>query len=162
MNCPNCGESIEQGANFCEGCGSNLKPQETAGNPVDAKIECPQCHAGPACIDQAGFCTSCGTRRRADPRDHFQVVVSSKVAGVCDIGMKYKENQDYMALGTAGGALVLVVCDGVSTSQTPMPGSKAAAETGRDLILADVKTGVGEPGQTLKRALVGAHEAILK
>jgi serine/threonine protein phosphatase PrpC len=161
IKCPNCGEESEAGANFCEGCGSTLAAA-AAGATSDPKIECPQCHAGPGCIDAQGFCTSCGTRRKADPRDDFIEVISARVAGVCNIGCKYKENQDYMALGTANGDLVLIVCDGVSSSQNSMAGSKAASETARDLIISEVKSGITDPDDTMKRAIHAAQEAICK
>jgi len=91
-------------------------------------------------------------------------VISGKVAGVSDLGVKYKENQDYMALGQHGDNLVLIVCDGVSQSQNSMAGSKAASETARDHIMAAVKAGtitdVNVANQTVKDAAVKAQEAI--
>ncbi len=82
------------------------------------------CHAGSGCIDAEGHCTNCGTKRKLAPRDHFHQAISATVAGVSDIGMKYKENQDYMALGEKSGSLALVVCDGMSNSQNPMRARK--------------------------------------
>lgn len=140
MNCPNCGEAGEDGATFCEACGTTLDAAAaaavTAGKPVNPAVECPQCHAGPGCIDEEGFCTSCGTKRKPGPRDHFHQVVSARLAGVSDIGMKYSENQDCLALGEGVGGLVMVVCDGVSTSQNPLIGSRLASETARDVLVA--------------------------
>lgn len=139
LNCSICSEPNDEGSEFCEACGSPLTAaakQNDGGKAVDPLKECPDCQAGPGCIDEEGHCTNCGTKRKGGPRDHFFSAISATVAGACDIGMKYKENQDYMALGENSGALALVVCDGVSNSQNPMKGSKAASDLARDLLLA--------------------------
>jgi serine/threonine protein phosphatase PrpC len=161
MKCPNCNEESSEGATFCEGCGSTLAPS-AAGGSKDPKIECQQCHAGPGCIDGEGFCTSCGARRTASPRDHFHQVITAQTAGVSDIGLKHHENQDYMALGASSGKVALVVCDGVSNSQNSMAGSKAASEAARDRIIAEIAAGDGDPDEVLKLAMNDAQSAICK
>lgn len=150
MQCSVCNEANEADASYCEACGTPLTDaaKHTGGDTaaggttkaVDPLIECPgdNCHAGPGCIDTEGHCTNCGTKRKLAPRDHFHQAISATVAGVSDIGMKYKENQDYMALGEKSGSLALVVCDGMSNSQNPMRGSKAAAELARDMLVAGI------------------------
>lgn len=145
MQCSVCNEPNDDDASYCEGCGTPLtdaakhSTSDTASGgaakAVDPLIECPGCHAGPGCIDAEGHCTNCGTKRKMAPRDHFHQALSAKVAGVSDIGMKYKENQDFMALGEQSGCLALVVCDGMSNSQNPMKGAKAAAELARDMLI---------------------------
>jgi len=165
VNCHICNEPNDPGSEFCEGCGSPLTAaaRHNGGNDgkaVDPLKECPDCQAGPACIDEEGHCTNCGTKRKAGPRDHFFSALSATVAGVSDIGIKYKENQDFMAIGEKAGVLALVVCDGVSNSQNPMKASKAAAELARDQLL------VGGSRSDLEllyqEVLVACQEAVCK
>lgn len=171
MQCTVCNEANDEGADYCEACGTPLNEAakhtatdaQASGQPakaVDPTIECPCCHAGPGCIDDQGHCTNCGTKRKAAPRDHFFQALSASVAGVSDIGMKYRENQDYMALGEKGGVLALVVCDGVSNSQNPMIGSKAASELARDLLLAG--SARSDLDVLFNEAVVASQEAICK
>jgi serine/threonine protein phosphatase PrpC len=162
LNCTNCGEQNEASANFCEGCGSTLKAEAVA---ADASGDCPTCKAGPGCIDDDGCCTVCGTKRKAAPRDHFHQVISAQVAGVSDIGCRYKENQDYLAIGQAPGKLALVVSDGVSNSQNPMIGSKAAAEAALAVLLAapdQAQAAAADDRDLFARATDAAQAAICK
>lgn len=168
MQCSACNEANDDTASYCEGCGTPLNEaaKHTVADPggtakaVDPLIECPGCHAGPGCIDDDGHCTSCGTKRKAAPRDHFFQALSASVAGVCDIGMKYRENQDYMGLAEKGGILSLVVCDGVSNSQNPMKGSKAASELARDMLLAG--SGRSDLDVLYNEVVVACQEAVCK
>lgn len=165
MNCPtcNCADNAPQ-AKFCEECGSALSRSATGESKVQADrhgLRCANCGAGPSATDDSGFCTQCGNRRRKPERDHFEDLLSSKVAGVSDIGMKYHENQDYFALGKApAGELVLVVCDGVSRSQNPMDGSKRSSDVAREHLIEELSKGCENPDEALKQALLAAQEAI--
>ncbi len=168
MQCSACNEANDDSAAYCEACGTPLNEaaKHTVSAPggeaktVDPLLECPGCHAGPGCIDEDGHCTSCGTKRKAAPRDHFFQALSARVAGVCDIGMKYRENQDYMGLAEKGGILSLVVCDGVSNSQNPMKGSKAASELARDMLLAGADR--SDLDVLFNEVVVACQEAICK
>lgn len=170
MQCSACNEANDDSAAYCEACGTPLNEaaKHTVSDPgaaakvVDPLLECPGCHAGPGCIDPDGHCTSCGTKRKAAPRDHFFQALSASVAGVCDIGMKYRENQDYMALAEKGGILSLVVCDGVSNSQNPMKGSKAASELARDMLLAGAVAARSDLDVLYNEVVVACQEAICK
>ena len=74
--------------------------------------------------------------------------------------MKYRENQDYMGLAEKGGILSLVVCDGVSNSQNPMKGSKAASELARDMLLAG--SGRSDLDVLYNEVVVACQEAVCK
>jgi serine/threonine protein phosphatase PrpC len=93
-------------------------------------------------LDQADgsrFCEDCGTPLRAAPpdgrqhtpreRDHLEVVLTPRLAGVTDRGLRHLRNDDYLALLADERGEVLVVCDGVSSSQTPDAASSAAASS---------------------------------
>jgi serine/threonine protein phosphatase PrpC len=173
LQCSACNEANDDSAAYCEACGTPLNEaakhtvSDSSGTSGEAKavdplLECPGCHAGPGCIDEDGHCTSCGTKRKAAPRDHFFQALSANVAGVCDIGMKYRENQDYMGLAEKGGILSLVVCDGVSNSQNPMKGSKAASELARDMLLAGAVAARSDLDVLYNEVVVACQEAICK
>jgi serine/threonine protein phosphatase PrpC len=83
-------------------------------------------------IDQDGYCTQCGARARS-PRDHYTEQPAAWVGGACDIGLYHRRNEDAMALAAAAAPnsrAVLVVCDGVTTSQdsdvASLKGARAA------------------------------------
>src|SRR4051812_18949328 len=119
LACPQCSTPAAEGAAFCEECGSALSAATAKGG--DPALRCPECGAGPSALDAEGFCTQCGHRRLKSKRDHFEDALSSRVAGVSDIGCKYAENQDYFVLGKSDDdELVAIVCDGVSRSQASM------------------------------------------
>ncbi|MCP2729413.1 PP2C family serine/threonine-protein phosphatase [Limnofasciculus baicalensis] len=121
MECPNCGTIIQIGDRFCEECGTSLVAKNTTGG-------CAKCGAG--AIDSEGYCSNCGFRSEVRESDYVEVNVNSSLAGVCDRGLKRHRNEDYLACAKIDGKniYVLVVCDGVSSSQSPELAAKAAAE----------------------------------
>lgn len=170
LACPTCGAVATPGSAFCEDCGSTLQGAGAAASggsprPVDPKLRCPACGAGPSAVDGEGFCTQCGHRRLAPPRNHLEDALSRRAAGVSDIGRKYNENQDYfvLAAGDAGedaGQIVAIVCDGVSRSQNAMQGSKVACDAALASLRGDLARGIDDPDAALKRAITAAQAAI--
>ncbi len=57
MNCPNCGQEVDQTAKFCPSCGTRLEAAEAEAAGESAKY-CPQC--GGEVSAGAKFCPSCG------------------------------------------------------------------------------------------------------
>jgi PPM family protein phosphatase len=158
MNCPACDARAADGSAFCEDCGSALAATPGAGDP---ELRCPACGAGPALLDGDGFCTQCGHRRRTPPRHRIETALSSRCAGVSDIGATYHENQDYFVLGAGeAGELGVVVCDGVSHSQNSMEGARVACEAALAAIRADLGVGLDNPDDILRRAMTRAQDAI--
>jgi serine/threonine protein phosphatase PrpC len=84
------------------------------------------------------FCEDCGARLGAAPaveaapvpvnRDRLEVRLSAVLGGVSDRGKRHTRNDDFLALASGPAGDVLVVCDGVSSSQNPDLASAAAAE----------------------------------
>ncbi|MBK7747527.1 MAG: protein phosphatase 2C domain-containing protein [Candidatus Obscuribacter sp.] len=182
-DCPACKVPQEDTAKFCEDCGSSMSGQAVAATESgagDSAVKsakspatnlCSNCGAGPTAIDDDGFCTQCGHSRKHPDRDHFEVVLDSKVAGVSDRGIRHHQNEDYFAIGkgsplgtdgkpTSETALALVVCDGVSQSQNPQDGSSIGATTARDYLLGAIARGYTSPETTITEALVEAQKAI--
>jgi serine/threonine protein phosphatase PrpC len=111
-----CGTRVLAGESFCEGCGHDLS---------SAVTPCTAC--GSAKIGTDGYCEHCGMLQPSG-RDHVEIELET-TAGVTDRGLRHSRNEDAMALTTlAHGAVVAVVCDGVSTSPRPEEASQAAAD----------------------------------
>ena len=88
---------------------------------------CEKCDAGPEQIDAEGFCSSCGFRREARERDRIEFV-QPNLGCVTDRGLRHHRNEDYFACAKVDENYVLVVCDGVSSSQQPDKAAKVGAE----------------------------------
>jgi serine/threonine protein phosphatase PrpC len=59
--------------------------------------------------------------------DRLEVRIHARLAGVSDKGRQHARNEDFLALAAAADAEVLIVCDGVSSSQDPAAAAAAAA-----------------------------------
>jgi serine/threonine protein phosphatase PrpC len=141
--CPDCGTDTVAGDRFCEECGADLL-LVAGGMPADARLAT-ACVACGADVDADGYCTRCGFSQ-PEVRDRVELDLTG-VAGVSDRGLRHHRNEDAMALRVAtdpAGAvehLVVVVCDGVSTSDRPDVASKVAADTAADVLLAAARAG---------------------
>lgn len=157
MNCPNCQIAILSTDRFCEECGTPLI--ENSPLPQAQSCGCSKCGATAAAIDSEGYCSTCGFLNHFDNRDRFESVPFPNLAGVCDRGLKHSKNEDFMAVQIAENphAAVLVVCDGVSSSQSPELASQAAATTTCETICAKLSQ-----GKTAKESMQAAIAAALK
>lgn len=142
--CPVCGAAYLEppglpGGSYCPSCGA----ERVAGTPMpyvpslvtDADVyrrrPCAVCGGE---VDVEGYCMVCGTKQ-AGERDHYREEPAVWVAGVCDRGVRHTRNEDAIALAAGqrpGSQAVLVVCDGVSTSQDSDIAALAAAQRARD------------------------------
>jgi serine/threonine protein phosphatase PrpC len=146
--CPDCGADTVAGDRYCEECGADLHlvtggmPAAGEERPEQACVAC-----GAPDIDDDGFCTRCGFSQ-PEGRDRVELNLAG-VAGVSDRGLRHHRNEDAMALRVATdpddpdapARLVVVVCDGVSTSDRPDVASKTAADTAADILLAAARAG---------------------
>lgn len=113
-------------------------------------------------MDADGYCSQCGLRRPAS-HDHEEREIDSGLAGVTDRGLRHHRNEDAQALarGVEGGA-VLVVCDGVSTTQRPDDASQAAADVALATLLA--APAAADPAaleEATRTAVAAAQDAVL-
>ena len=146
--CPSCGVPVRPDQRFCENCGADVHPDAvptaTAGRasettvklnrPRPATAPCLECGGA---VDADGYCQTCGAKAPS-PRDHFEAAPASWVGGVCDRGRLHTRNEDAMATWAApepDRAAVLVVCDGVSSSQDSDVAALTAAERARDVLV---------------------------
>lgn len=143
--CPSCGEATVAGASFCEACGADLP-------------------AGPACVScgadavEGDYCLECG-HRQPGPRDHIEQR-QGRVVGVTDKGHRHHGNEDAMALDdTPAGARILVVCDGVSTTDRSDEASQAAAEAAAEALVAAAEESF-DPAAAFRTAAAAAQAAV--
>jgi len=149
LSCPACHEPVLAADAYCEGCGERLGPAATTGPPVTptpvpaSPVPASPAVVGPACpcgsghADADGYCDECG-RLVPDGRDHVEIELGSRAAVVSDRGLRHSRNEDAGAVAEgAGGSVIAVVADGVSTSQDPQAAS-AAATAAAVRVLVDV------------------------
>ena len=126
----------------------------------DAGRVCVGC--GARTIDDDGYCESCG-RSQPRPRDH-QERAHAGVCGVSDRGHRHHRNEDAFAVAATsrpGGvpAVVVVVCDGVSSATRPDEASQAAADIASEHLLESLESGA-EPKAAMHAAIMVAAERV--
>ncbi|ASO19844.1 serine/threonine protein phosphatase PrpC [Actinoalloteichus hoggarensis] len=167
--CPKCEYVTIVGDLFCEDCGENLGPvlaeaasaEELAPVPAGAPV-CGSCGHGRFTDD--GYCARCG---RPKPAENDRVEVDlDVVAGVSDRGLRHHHNEDAFGLRRqqapdGSEAIVVVVCDGVSSSSRAEDASRVAAYTAAELLSEAVRAG-SEPAEATRRAVRAATESVAR
>ncbi|WP_040858747.1 protein phosphatase 2C domain-containing protein [Nocardia niigatensis] len=123
---------------------------------------CPAC--GARCADGDRFCEDCGAcltgEVAAAPAvpDRRQLDLGG-LAAVSDRGKRHAHNEDAMALRTVADFRILVVCDGVSSSEHAADAAQRAAATAADRLAAELSVGLGAEAATIL-AIGAAAEAV--
>lgn len=164
--CPSCGEPVAADALFCEACGAQVSAGVAPGrldapdNADDASpiseptrikatdvvvapvvVPCAECGG---VVGPDGYCESCGIKAPRE-RDHFREQPGAGVAAVSDRGIRHHRNEDAMAVSASESRVVLVVCDGVSSSIDSDVASLAGARAARDVLRPGWPAGLGTP-----------------
>jgi serine/threonine protein phosphatase PrpC len=162
--CPRCGEPVDD-HRFCENCGEDLWLRRGGAARPQAG-PCPACGANGSNglgsngfgVDETGedYCGTCGLRR-PDGTDHIETDLG-RVAGVSDRGLSHARNEDAMAVGVlaapdARALVAAVVCDGVSTVDSPELASRAGADAALERLL-------HPSGPDMKKAIADAATAV--
>jgi serine/threonine protein phosphatase PrpC len=90
-------------------------------------------------VDELGYCLSCG-HRQPEPGDHVEIDLGV-LAAVSDRGKRHQHNEDAVALAGLGPdaaqpeTAILVVCDGVSSTDGSADASQAAADAARNTLV---------------------------
>ncbi|HEV8296603.1 MAG TPA: PP2C family serine/threonine-protein phosphatase [Acidimicrobiales bacterium] len=141
--CPSCGESVPPTARYCEACGAELTPDIAAPSPAAAAggpAGCASCGAPASQIGEDGYCGQCGMKQPA-PGDHRELELSA-IAAVTDRGLHHHRNEDAFAIAEVDvgdfTALVVVVCDGVSSTSDSDLAAQGAAIAACDTLRAAV------------------------
>ncbi len=184
--CPHCAEPLDDGAAFCEACGTQVGeapaadatsvpvaeqdapisavtvPRRAAAAPVEEPPGRRPCLACGGDVGPDGYCDQCGAKAPSE-RDHFREQPAPWVAGVCDRGIRHTENEDAMALlasATPGERAVLVVMDGVSNTEDSSDASLAGARAARDVLQTPFPAGMGTDGSRLAAATAVHADAV--
>lgn len=149
MECSNCGAAVVAGDKFCEECGASL-----------TSLACEKCGAGIEAIDAEGYCSQCGFRQVSLEGERLEITINSHLAGVSDRGLRHRRNEDYLALQLVYGtqAYILVVCDGVSSSDQPDLAAQTAASSACQS-LATAYSG-NNPESAIKSAFAAAFVSV--
>ncbi|MDR0989943.1 MAG: serine/threonine-protein phosphatase [Propionibacteriaceae bacterium] len=129
------------------------------------------CHRCQGVIDGDGYCTQCGARAQS-LRNHYELAGGDWVGGVCDIGLLHRRNEDALAIQASPVAderAVLVVCDGVTTSQdadvASLAGARAAClslwQASPQGLAGIDQSRTAALAQALRQAVQAANEAVV-
>jgi serine/threonine protein phosphatase PrpC len=153
--CSTCGTPYEPGDRFCEECGKKL--------PIPSAVGLSPCAAcGSTEFDADGYCIGCGTKQEPPHATHGEAVVGPGLAAATDVGLSHNRNDDAFAVDgqpQGGTGATLVVCDGVSRSQSPDVASAAAANVARNIVAHAAQFG-GDVEAAMREAIVKAHETV--
>jgi PPM family protein phosphatase len=159
MNCDRCGATIASTDRFCEECGVSLVANPS---PQSIAAGCQKCGAPPSKIDRDRYCVECGFRQASLANDTVEFQPAPNFAGGSDRGRIHRQNEDAIAIQIVDpDTYIMVVCDGVSSSQHPelaSQGAAAACIQGIELAL-DRET---EPAQAIELGVAAALAAVGK
>jgi PPM family protein phosphatase len=159
IKCDRCGGIVAAGDRFCEECGASIgtKPDSPA-----LSDNCQKCGAPPDRIDADRYCGDCGARQLLLSHDPIELQPAPDLAGVSDRGNRHHHNEDAIALKFIDArTAIIVVCDGVSSSQHPELASQAAATACVEAIDRAFHLKL-EPNEAIERGIAAALTAVTK
>jgi serine/threonine protein phosphatase PrpC len=135
--CTACGAELLPDDDFCEACGTVAARGERP-----AALTCATCGAPAADFDEDRYCTRCGTLQvEPFPSDE---VDEGRAAGISHRGRVHRFNEDALFIRTDDHGVVVVVCDGVSTSVSASRAARAAAEAAGGHLVEALGDGLAE------------------
>ncbi len=159
MKCDRCGGIVAVGDRFCEECGASIV---AAVSHLLLSDNCQKCDAPPDRIDADRYCSECGSRQLLLAHDPLELQPAPNLAGVSDRGNRHERNEDALALKFIDErTAILVVCDGVSSSQHPELASQAAATACGEAIERALHLQL-EPNAAIERGIAAALTAVTK
>jgi PPM family protein phosphatase len=154
MNCHQCGEIVTVNDRFCEECGTNLVEAPTA-ESIDNG--CQKCGAASNQIDADRYCLQCGFRQVTISNDSIELQPAPNLAGASDRGRRHHQNEDAIALKFIDpDTYIIVVCDGVSSSQQPELASQSAATA----CIQAIETAIGQGKDSATSIDLGVEAAL--
>lgn len=160
MNCHQCGGIVTVDDRFCEECGVSLVEVIT---PEAVGGGCQKCGAAASNIDVDRYCSECGFRQVEISNDYIELQPGANLAGASDRGRRHHQNEDSIALKIIDSdTYIIVVCDGVSSSEHPELASQAAATACIGSIELTINEGIEDAGIALERGVESALQAIAR
>ncbi|WP_310482245.1 protein phosphatase 2C domain-containing protein [Chamaesiphon sp. VAR_48_metabat_403] len=166
MNCHQCGGTIAVDDRFCEECGASLvaasiSPALVQPLPTIVEVSCQKCGAPPAKIDAERYCVECGFRQAEISKDTNELQPAPNLAGASDRGRRHHQNEDAIALKfIADDTYIMVVCDGVSSSQHPELASRAAVTNCLEAIELALQQAIDNPAAIICQGVDAALQAV--
>ena len=159
MNCDRCDGVVTVSDRFCEECGTSLVPKLT---PPALSANCSKCSAPPDRIDADRYCLECGSRQPTLAHDPLELQPTLNLAGVSDRGNRHLQNEDAIGLKTIDDrTTIIVVCDGVSSSQHPELASQAAVTACAEAIESAIRDRA-DPTNAMYQGIAAALAAVAK
>lgn len=141
----------------------NSKPATKKKGP---SAVCNSCNANPAQIDEDGLCTNCGAQVVYAERDDFKVVAGENLALRSFLGKVHHRNEDcgvvFKVSEEGKDYVVLIVSDGVSSSQRAHMASEQACKAGQESIIQALSQGTRETKLLVELAILSAQAAVEK
>jgi len=160
LHCPGCRAKIGVADRFCEECGRELTIVRAVlpSREVDPTAACDACGARDFDVD--GYCVACGELLRPPDRDEADL---GAVQLITDRGLVHAHNEDAVAAAVLddaeGPAIVIAVCDGVSTSEDPQLAAEAGVRGGVDACVAALAADRPAP-EAVMAGLEAAFDAV--
>jgi PPM family protein phosphatase len=131
--------------------------------PTIQQIEsgCQKCGAPPHQIDGDRYCLQCGYRQVAISNDQIELQAAPNLVGVSDRGRKHHQNEDSISLKLIDPeTYIIVVCDGVSSSQHPELASQLATTACLQAIELAIQQGIKDPATAIYQGVEAALKAV--
>jgi PPM family protein phosphatase len=158
MNCHQCAGIVTIDDRFCEECGVNLVQEN---NPAPSDADCQKCSAPASKIDADRYCIECGYRQPQISNDTIELQLAPDLAGATDRGRRHHQNEDAIALKIIDpDTYIIVVCDGVSSSQHPELASQAAATACIESIETAIQQDDQDPAAAISSGIAAALQAV--
>jgi PPM family protein phosphatase len=160
LHCPGCRARIGVTDRFCEECGRELTISRAVlpDRRIDPAAACGEC--GARDFDADGYCIACGELLRPPDRSESDL---GAVQLITDRGLVHARNEDAVAAAVlddaSGPAIVIAVCDGVSTSEDPQLAATAGARGGVDACMAALAADRAAPDAVMA-GLEAAFDAV--
>ena len=167
----------------------SVAPSAAVSLPATDRAGC-RCGAGAELLDAQGYCQECGRFCGTKERDHIEIALSPAFGGVTDRGKRHPQNEDDMALSQSDSATslsadssansaitsnsaasnstncpavstrIIVVCDGVSSSEHAEQASRIACQTALSALEQGARDGFAEPEKVMEAAIRAANTAV--
>jgi serine/threonine protein phosphatase PrpC len=164
FRCPNpeCLEALSPGDQYCEVCGQSLLASSQALWQESLDVSAAHAAAGGAVSANVGSLQQDReTRGPSRARDHVELSLPG-IAGVSDRGLERSRNEDALRLGHVADpdTAILVVCDGVSSSQSAARASQAGVDAALASLMVTLEGGERDLEKAMNEAVAAAREAV--
>ena len=164
FRCPNpeCLEALSPTDQYCEVCGQAVRPSPPALWHQSLDVGAAHAAAGGVVSSSVGSRSQdWETRGPSRTRDHVELSLPG-IAGVSDRGLERSRNEDAVRLGRVAHpeTAILVVCDGVSSSQAAARASQAGADAALASLMVTLEGGERDLEKAMNEAVAAAREAV--